>query len=107
MSFLKKIIDHIENKKFIAYEKAKREDEREDFYRKEVLYALEKKEILQKKLCELQRNSLNVSLAEIEEIESELRENENYIDGYGFDFGIGKRWEEYAKNRITSPKYRW
>jgi len=105
MSFLKKIIDHIEYKKFIRDQDRKREEERVERDRERVLHASEQIRILEKKLSELHEDSSNVSLAEYEKIKSELREHEHIFDTYGFDFGVGKKYQEYAKNHITSPKY--
>lgn len=105
MSFLQKIIDNLEHKKYLRDQDLKREEEVVQRDRERVLHASEQINILTKKLEELNKDSSNVSLSEYQEVESKLREYENIYDAYGFDFGLGKRWREYAKNRITSPKY--
>ena len=105
MSFLQKIIDHLQHEKYLRDRDLKREEEIVQREREIVIHASEQIDILTKKLEELNKDSSNVSLSEYQEVESKLREYEHTFDAYGFDFGLGKRWREWSKNRITSPKY--
>ena len=98
MKFLNKIVNHLNHKTYMPKNAEKN--------RKLLLAAIERKEILEKKLIEMHKNSSNVTLDDFEKVQSEIEIEIAQISEIGFEFGVGKEYEyQLSKGIVSEPKH--